>query len=136
MSAYMEFTEIQFANAALLVQALQEMGYTVETGKSLALYGYRGRERPERAQIVVRRDQVGSAANDLGFRWDKDKQAFIPIISEYDARTNLKAKWRERLQATYSKLAVTKFIQSNQGNVKRFQKGPDGTILIRATVEV
>jgi hypothetical protein len=135
MSAYMEFASIQFANATLLSKALEAMGYTVEVG-DLGLYGYEGKERPERAHIVVRRQQIGRAANDLGFRWDDKRQVFIPIISEYDARTNLNQAWRDKLQATYAKAAVVQFLQDKGANVQFSQAGEDGRVVIRATVEV
>ena len=64
--------------------ALAELGYQVEEGESLPLYGYQGDRRPQTADIVVRRRFIGSASNDLGFKWVGDH--FNAIISEYDVR--------------------------------------------------
>lgn len=133
MSAYMEFKDIKFLNAALLVKTLQEMGYQVEVGQSLTLYGYHGDARPERAQIVVRRDQIGSSSNDLGFAWNGT--AFVPIISEYDAKCVLTEEWRQKLQDTYGKLAVLQFLYSKNAQIQWATQKPAG-FTIRATVEV
>lgn len=133
MSAYKEFHDIQFADAACLIEALKQLGYTPEFGNSLVLYGFRGDARPEAAQIVVRRAEVGSSSNDLGFAWDG--KAFTPVISEYDARHILTKEWRDTLQAMYSKIAVLRFLQSKGANIKNVQTGEHGTV-IRATVRM
>lgn len=133
MSAYMQFDTIHFLNAALLIATLTEMGYKVEMGESLALYGYRGDIRQERAQIVVRRDQIGASSNDLGFTWNG--KAFVPIISKFDARHTLTKEWRDNLQATYSKIAVLKFLELKRANISQINTGKLG-LHLRATVEV
>ena len=133
MSAYKQFDNIQFANASCLIEALQQLGYTPEFGNSLVLSGYQGDARQETAQIVVRRSQIGSSSNDLGFAWNG--KAFTPIISEYDAKAVLTKKWRDELQAMYSRLAVLRFLQSKGAKIQSVQTGDQGTV-IRATVEV
>ena len=66
--------------------ALADLGYTqVEDGQDLPLYGYRGDRRPETAGLVVRREHIGSASNDLGFARSAD--GYFPIISDFDQRT-------------------------------------------------
>jgi hypothetical protein len=37
------------------------------TPKALKLIGYHGDERPERAQVIIRRSQLDSESNDIGF---------------------------------------------------------------------
>jgi len=133
MSAYKEFRNIQFANAELLMRALKELGLKPEIGPSLILYGYQGDARQQRAQIVVRRQQIGTSSNDLGFAWNG--QAFIPIISEYDARNTLTEEWRQSLLAMYSKLAVLRFLEAKGASIRQIQAGEAG-IAIYATVEV
>ena len=133
MSAYKQFDDIQFVDAACLIEALRQIGYTPEFGKSLTLHGYRGDARQETAQIVVRRSQIGSSSNDLGFAWNG--KAFVPIVSEYDARHVLTEKWRKELQGMYSRIAVLRFLQAKGANIQTVQTGEAGTV-IRATVEV
>jgi len=52
-----------------LVAALGEQGYTeVEVHEQAKnLYGYHGDMRAEKANVIVRRQYIDSAANDLGF---------------------------------------------------------------------
>lgn len=133
MSAYKEFNEIQLANAACLVEALRQLGYTPEFGRSLVLYGYEGDARREAAQIVVRRSQIGSSSNDLGFAWNG--KAFIPVISEFDARNALDEEWRQQLQTMYGKMAVLRFLQAKGARIQKISTGDLG-IHVRATVEV
>jgi hypothetical protein len=67
LSKYEE-TATEVRQPAHLIAALKELGFRSEfhpAGDNLV--GYEGRERPERAQIVVRRDQIGAASNDIGF---------------------------------------------------------------------
>ena len=51
-----------------LVAALAELGYHVEVHpEGAALFGYEGHERPERAHVIIRRKELSSASNDIGF---------------------------------------------------------------------
>ena len=68
MSKYLAYPQIIFKDRGLLIAALADLGYTqVEDGQDLPLYGYRGDRRPETAELVVRREHIDSASNDLGF---------------------------------------------------------------------
>lgn len=88
MSKYVR-VETQIKDEAIFVEALKETcleeGIEFERGESLSLYGYQGRERPEKADYVIRRRYVGRAANDLGFKRREDG-SIEAIISEYDQR--------------------------------------------------
>ena len=57
-----------------LVAALNEQGYTeVEVHEeAVNLIGYHGDTRPEKANVIVRRKHIGTAANDLGFVKEAD----------------------------------------------------------------
>lgn len=134
MSAYKVFDEVQFAAGELLIKALQELGYHPEIGKELTLYGYQGDARAQKAQIVVRRREIGRLSNDLGFQWTGT--AFVPIISEYDAGGPLGQEWQEKLSRTYDRLAVLKFLDAKKGQVNYLKHGDDGSLFIEATVEV
>lgn len=66
-----------------LVIALKKLGSPFERarpGKTLPLYGWQGKERAERARIVIRRKDIGKMANDLGF----NPKTGSVVISEYD----------------------------------------------------
>lgn len=47
------------------------------------LYGYHGDRREQTAHVIIRRNHVGSAANDIGFV--KEDGKFQAIISDYDS---------------------------------------------------
>lgn len=68
-----------------ITHALDEMGIPYEAGQALPLYGYLGDQRPETAEVVVRRANVGPYANDLGWAWDEATGTYREIISEYDS---------------------------------------------------
>ena len=67
------------------MQALKDLGYHPEVGHNLPLYGYQGDLRPQTADIVIRRKEVGSASNDAGFIWNSATKNYTQIISEFDA---------------------------------------------------
>lgn len=73
-------------NAGTLLTALQDLGYEVETGNELPLYGWKGDVREETADLVISRDQLASSSNDIGFA-RQDDGSYSIIISEYDVRT-------------------------------------------------
>jgi Protein of unknown function (DUF1257) len=75
-----------------LVLALQELGFEpVVHAEPQPLEGYEGRQRPERAHIIIPRRQVGSASNDIGFllHFGPDGRTVTnvtAIVSDYDSR--------------------------------------------------
>jgi len=78
------------------------MGYEhVEcSAEPQALYGYEGRERPEKAEVIIRRQHVGPASNDIGFAKNPDG-TYRAIISEYD-RGRHGDTWLGKLKQEYS----------------------------------
>ncbi len=114
MSAYKKFTDIQFRDLGLLKGALRDLGYSViEEGNELPLYGYRGDVRPERAELVVRRQHLTRASNDLGFQ--KTAKGYIPIISDYDLRVLLDGKFLTRLRTAYNLKVVERVTRQIHG---------------------
>lgn len=97
----------------VLVAALERLGFPeVESHtEPVALYGFQGDARPERAEVVVRRRHVGAASNDLGFRRVQDG-TFEAIISGYD-RKRYDAKWLRRLAQRYGHLTALAYAESN-----------------------
>ena len=71
-------------NGEAIKATLEEMGYVFEEHKEAQnLYGYRGDKRKQKAHIIVRRQHVGAAANDVGFLRKSDGK-YEMIISEFD----------------------------------------------------
>jgi len=83
MSKYVE-CNTQIMNEKALIAALHEMGYTdLKVGQNIPLMGYEGRQRKERADVVIPRKYVRAAANDIGFKKQADG-TFKAIVSEFD----------------------------------------------------
>ena len=66
----------------ILLQCLKELGYPVEEGKDLPLYGYLDDQRSQTADIVIRKKYLSSVSNDIGFK--KTGDYYDLIISGYD----------------------------------------------------
>ena len=70
------------------------------------LVGYHGDTRAEKANVIVRRKFVGSAANDIGFVKTEDGK-YAPIISEYDSGKH-NTKWLNGLKASFAEHRTAK----------------------------
>jgi hypothetical protein len=110
MSKYLE-TRTVFTDEKYLVEALQDLGYQPEVHpEGLHLVGYMGDERAERAQIIVRRRQLDSASNDIGFARDGNG-VYRAIMSEYDRGIGFNDDWLGRVSQAYKErqtMAVAK----------------------------
>jgi len=100
MSKYSE-AATTVRNQSYLVAALTGLGYKPELhADGAALVGYEGRERPERAHVIIRRVQIGPASNDIGFVRKHDG-TFGAVLSEYDRGIGFDEKWVGRVQQAY-----------------------------------
>jgi len=94
-----------------LIEALQELGYAPEVCRQgMSLVGYMGDERPEKAQIIIRRRQLDSASNDIGFARDPNG-VYRASISEYDRGIGFSEAWLGRVAQSYKEcqtMAVAK----------------------------
>lgn len=110
MSKYEELRTV-LSEERFLVEALREFGYSPEVSREgLSLIGYLGDERPERAHIVIRRRQLDSASNDIGFARDANG-VYRALISEYDRGIGFNDAWLGRVAQTYKErqtMAVAK----------------------------
>jgi hypothetical protein len=130
MSKYLIFPEILFKDRRLLLAALAEIGFAdVEEGDSLPLYGYQGDRRPETAELVVRRQVIGAASNDLGFSQTPD--GYMPIVSEYDQCALLAGQFLPRLRTAYSEAVVEEVRRRLHGTTRRTVEGVVVKIRVR-----
>ena len=110
MSKYLEMST-KLTDERYLVEALRELGYDPEVCREgRPLVGYIGDERTERAQIIIRRRQLDSASNDIGFARD-GSGVYQAIISEYDRGIGFDDAWLGRLSQVYKErqtMAVAK----------------------------
>ena len=83
MSAYIKM-DTEFHDGDCLVASLRSLGYAPEVhAKPVHLTDYMGKVRPEMAEIVISRRQVGSLSNEIGFQKQTDG-TYMRISSEYD----------------------------------------------------
>jgi hypothetical protein len=130
MSKFLTFPDVVFKDRRLLLAALADMGYSeVEEGESLPLYGYQGDQRAETAAIVVRRQHVGSASNDLGFA--RTELGYVPIVSEYDLRALQGGQFLPRLRTLYSERVVEEVRNRLHGTMRRTVEGNVVKIKVR-----
>lgn len=110
MSKYSELRTV-LTDERYLVEALRELGYAPEVSREgMALVGYMGDERAEKAHIIIRRRQLDSASNDIGFARDANG-VYRAIISEYDRGIGFDETWLGRVAQSYKErqtMAVAK----------------------------
>lgn len=132
MSHYVECCP-GFKDREALVEALVAVGFDrsqIELHQdAVALYGYRGDERPQRAHIVIRREHVGQAANDVG--WERlPDGTYRAWISEYDQRHRFIEAMQNRIKQEYAVAALSRQARSVGRTVERCPRA-DGAIELR-----
>ena len=99
-----------------------DLGYAVvEEGEALPLYGHQGDQRAQTAAIVVRRQPVGGASNDLGFA--RIGLGYAPIVSEYDLRAPKEGQFLPRLRTAYSERVVEEARNRLHGTMRQSVEG-------------
>lgn len=110
MSHYVECNP-GFKDQQALIEAIVAAGFErsqIEVhAETAALFGYHGDERPQRAHIVIRREHVGTAANDVG--WERlPDGTYRAWISEYDGRHRFNPETQNRINQEYAYHAVAR----------------------------
>jgi hypothetical protein len=129
MSHYCEVA-IELTDEGCLVAALSRLGFQgkVEVHREAqTLYGYMGDARPQKAHIIIRRQHVGRAANDLGFERQADGKYRV-WVSEFDqSRNGYDNAWLGRLKQAYGIEKVRKEAKK-RGYSLTEQKQENGTV--------
>jgi hypothetical protein len=103
MSHYSE-VQIELRDEGCLLAALKRSGFAgkVEVHQEAQpLFGYQGDIRAQKAHLIIRRQHVGPAANDLGFERQADG-SYRVWISEYDQTYNqYNEAWLGKLKQAY-----------------------------------
>lgn len=108
MSAYITM-QTPMTDRELLLEALADLGY--DAGKvevrdePVALVGYVGDARADRADVVIRRSHIGGGSNDVGFL--ATPTGYLAIISDYD-RGRFGTAWVAKLHERYRVRAAAK----------------------------
>lgn len=104
MSAY-TVVELEMSDAECIKIALKELGYVFEEHtEAQPLVGFQGDRRQQKAHIIVRREHVGTASNDVGFL-RKEDGSYMLIISDYDKRN---VNFTQKIKPLYAKAKVKK----------------------------
>lgn len=121
-------TQIKHLDA--LVQALADVGFNnVEVHETAQhLYGYQGDIRPQMAEVIIRREYIGHASNDIGFKRQEDGQ-FEAIISEYDCY-KYSQEWLNRLTQRYGYHALMATAPAQGFSIEEEETLEDGTIRV------
>lgn len=118
----------QFSDLNALLVAISETGkWTIAQIEQHAtpqhLFGYKGDQRAEKAHIIIRRQHVGGASNDLGFVRGEDGN-YEAIVSEYDSRRYGK-DWIGKLTGNYAYHKV-RLEQEARGRQVSRERCPNG----------
>lgn len=120
MSAYGEY-ETVMCEERYLVDGLTQMGFQVEThAEAASLYGYLGDERSDKAHVIIRRAQLNSASNDIGFVRGADGR-YRAVLSEYDRSIGYDGRWIGQIQQNY-KECQTMAVAKSKGYIFRGRK--------------
>jgi hypothetical protein len=134
MSAYTT-VQLEMTDPECIKLALEEMGYPFEEHKiAQNLYGIGNHMRDQTANIIVRRQYVGTAANDVGFLKQSDGR-YQMIISEFDRRqTTQGTNFLKRMGQIYGKHKVLKQVRRLGYSVTSTKTTEDGKLKIRVKV--
>jgi hypothetical protein len=139
MSHFVE-CQTEFRDPQALVAALIACGFAAEQIEvhehPVPLYGYQGDVRPQRAHIVIRRQHVGSGANDVG--WERQADGtYRAWISEFDAgvgpfvhrreSTRFNPAMQNRIKQEYAYQVIERQQRARGRSVSR-QRLPSGEI--------
>ena len=100
MSHYVE-CKTEFRDPQALAAALIECGFAADQSEVHAearpLHGYQGDQRAEQAHIIIRRQHIGTAANDVD--WERQTVgSYRAWISEYDSRHRFNEERQNRIK--------------------------------------
>jgi hypothetical protein len=129
MSHYSEVS-IEITDQACLVAALERLGFKgkVEVHQDAQpLYGYMADRRSQQAHVIIRRQHVGQAANDLGFECQANGKYRI-WVSEFDGQHNGYGEaWMGKLKQAYG-VEKARVEAKKKGYQVSEQKFDDGRI--------
>ena len=129
MSHFVE-CQTEFRDPQALVAALIECGFAAEQievhAEAVPLYGYQGDQREQKANIIIRREHVGTAANDVG--WERQPDGtYRAWISEYDGRHRFKPEFQDKIRQEYAYQVIARQQRARGRSVSR-ERLPSGEI--------
>lgn len=99
------------------------------------LVGYHGDKREQKAHIIIRRKDVGSASNDIGFVRQKDG-TYQAVISDYDKNSlGYNQEWLDKLSQLYSVEVIKSTAEANGFDFEEEELNQQGVIYVNCTRE-
>lgn len=137
--------ETVYTDEGLLKEALVDLGIALEQievhAEGAELVGYQGDQRIQKAHVIVRRQHVGSASNDIGFEKQADG-TYKAIVSEYDKNFGYGNKILSKsaggsgeLDQQYAKRGILRTISRNYRHKLKTCEKQNGKIRIKVTVQ-
>jgi hypothetical protein len=132
MSAYRQMTTVM-NDQQILCQQLQKRFSKVENHSTPQPMARWGRDKEERAEIIVRKKDIGGHAfNDIGFKRDANRN-FTAVISDIDDR-RFDQKWLNELARDYMEAKATQTMTENECELEERTVLPNGAIQLRYRV--
>lgn len=88
------------------------------TGNNRSLLGTNSKDYAPPCHLIVRRKNVGSAANDVGYR-RTEEGGYVAYVSDYDKKSNFKSEKRDRVMQDYATRVAEKQLRKQGYSVKR-----------------
>ncbi|MFB2973839.1 DUF1257 domain-containing protein [Aerosakkonema sp. BLCC-F183] len=123
-------TELRDVNA--LVMALEDLGFKdkVEVyAEAQRLYGFQGDLREETAEVVIRRQHLGAASNDIGFK-KQDDGTYEAVISSFDRAYKYSQQWLNKLTQRYGYHMLMATVPEQGFTIEEEETLEDGTIRV------
>jgi hypothetical protein len=126
--------ETEFSDVQILKDALVDIGVKAEHiehhEEARSLQGYHGDAREQRAHVIIRRQFIGAASNDIGF----EKMAngnYRAWVSDFDKSRGLGSKIVSgEIVQHYAKRMVLKCIPQSRGHLLSSEMGKNGKVKI------
>ena len=124
--------KLAFKDKECLKESLKEIGFTEveEYEEAQPLMGYQGDRRAQKANIIIRKQHVGRASNDVGFIKNKDG-SYDMIISDYDRKNPL---LNDKLKQTYGLMSVRKQMKRRGYIISSQKTDAQGRIKLKVMV--
>jgi len=123
-----------FKDEVSLIEALKEIGYNPQIHtEAVPLVGFRGDKRKQRANIIIPRQQISGASNDVGLMRMEDG-SYKVYVSQYDESIAVSGRGfsLDKLKQVYAKNRLTKAIEKKtKYKLKSKKIDKDGRIRLR-----
>ena len=130
MSEYTQ-VELEIDDSETIKETLKELGFPYEEHEvATNLMGWHGDRRTQVANIIVRRKNISSASNDIGFV-KKANGKYELIISEYDRKIPKGMLFTKKFKQIYVTKQAKKYLRKKGYKLKKQKVEKDGTIELR-----